>query len=337
MSMTMPAGWYPDPGHSGAGPAPERWWDGAGWTGRTREAGEAAEEPPASPAPEAAPGPGDKLPELPVVPAADPEESPRRAPLLGAALGGSMLVALLVASSVLLIPSGGDEDADVAAASPAGTVAPGGEPQPDERSPADDQHSLAGTPGEDEAAPEPEAERPGPERRQEVTSASVGGAALPVLDGWQERGFTGAAAVTGVHPCPAGPDLECAQGGAFLFAGPVSGQTPQEAALADIPLHAAESFSEETYGGIVTEHEVLSEEITITGRPGYRVRWQVETGTGTDAYAETVAFPAPDGSAAPLLLRLGFNAGDQAPPAADMDRITDGIRAVSDWAPGTDV
>ncbi|MGO4755906.1 DUF2510 domain-containing protein, partial [Streptomyces sp. 2MCAF27] len=36
--MTTPPGWYPDPGYTGLGPAPERWWDGFGWTEHTREA-----------------------------------------------------------------------------------------------------------------------------------------------------------------------------------------------------------------------------------------------------------------------------------------------------------
>ncbi|GAA2456493.1 DUF2510 domain-containing protein [Streptomyces lavendulocolor] len=34
MSMTTPAGWYPDPGN----PAVEHWWDGTAWTGHTRPA-----------------------------------------------------------------------------------------------------------------------------------------------------------------------------------------------------------------------------------------------------------------------------------------------------------
>ncbi|MGI5467793.1 DUF2510 domain-containing protein [Streptomyces sp. CA-132043] len=36
--MTTPPGWYPDPGHTGNGPAPERWWDGSAWTEQTRAA-----------------------------------------------------------------------------------------------------------------------------------------------------------------------------------------------------------------------------------------------------------------------------------------------------------
>ncbi|MFD3652884.1 DUF2510 domain-containing protein [Streptomyces sp. 24-1644] len=31
-----PPGWHPDPGHSGIGPAQERWWDGSRWTDQLR-------------------------------------------------------------------------------------------------------------------------------------------------------------------------------------------------------------------------------------------------------------------------------------------------------------
>ncbi|WP_425583603.1 DUF2510 domain-containing protein, partial [Streptomyces macrosporus] len=36
VSTTTPPGWYPDPGHTGPGPAPDRWWDGSAWTEHTR-------------------------------------------------------------------------------------------------------------------------------------------------------------------------------------------------------------------------------------------------------------------------------------------------------------
>ncbi|MEU1211611.1 DUF2510 domain-containing protein [Streptomyces sp. NPDC005791] len=36
MTQTTPPGWHPDPGHSGIGPAQERWWDGSRWTDQLR-------------------------------------------------------------------------------------------------------------------------------------------------------------------------------------------------------------------------------------------------------------------------------------------------------------
>ena len=38
MTTTTPPGWYPEPGHTGNGPAMERWWDGSAWTEYTRTA-----------------------------------------------------------------------------------------------------------------------------------------------------------------------------------------------------------------------------------------------------------------------------------------------------------
>ncbi|WP_327371492.1 DUF2510 domain-containing protein [Streptomyces sp. NBC_01217] len=36
MTQTTPPGWHPDPGHTGTGPAHERWWDGNRWTDHLR-------------------------------------------------------------------------------------------------------------------------------------------------------------------------------------------------------------------------------------------------------------------------------------------------------------
>ncbi|MFE7752752.1 DUF2510 domain-containing protein [Streptomyces sp. NPDC057428] len=38
MTQTTPPGWHADPGHSGIGPAQERWWDGSRWTDQLRTA-----------------------------------------------------------------------------------------------------------------------------------------------------------------------------------------------------------------------------------------------------------------------------------------------------------
>ncbi|WP_176724980.1 MULTISPECIES: DUF2510 domain-containing protein, partial [unclassified Streptomyces] len=35
MTTTTTPGWYPEPGHTGNGPAMERWWDGNAWTEHT--------------------------------------------------------------------------------------------------------------------------------------------------------------------------------------------------------------------------------------------------------------------------------------------------------------
>ncbi|MYS19478.1 DUF2510 domain-containing protein, partial [Streptomyces sp. SID4948] len=35
VTTTTTPGWYPEPGHTGNGPAMERWWDGNAWTEHT--------------------------------------------------------------------------------------------------------------------------------------------------------------------------------------------------------------------------------------------------------------------------------------------------------------
>jgi len=43
-------------------------------------------------------------------------------------------------------------------------------------------------------------------------------------------------------------------------------------------------------------------------------------------------FPSSVGTGSPVLVRYVFDAGQDGPPLADMDRITEGIRSVTDTA-----
>jgi uncharacterized protein DUF2510 len=317
--MTTPPGWYPDPGHAGDGPAPERWWDGTEWSGYTRAAGEAMPGPAAPPpVPPPPPPPGPGTPErLPTTPG-DPRLGAGRGngALLAAIAGGSLVLAALVIGAVLLF--GGDSGERHRA-----------DEEPTPTAPARQDPTTPTSPAPSSPAPLP------------LTEGHAGGVALPLLDGWEEGDLTGGAAVTTAagYPCPADDGQECRTAGAFLAAtaGP-PGDTAEEVAAADIARNARESYNRNAYGRIVSDEEVLAEEITVAGRPGYRVRWRIETGAGTEAYVESVAFPAPagpDGHGEMLLLRLGFDIADDAPPTRDIDRIIDGTRAVS-GGPGTE-
>ncbi|MEO3754609.1 DUF2510 domain-containing protein [Streptomyces sp. B6B3] len=309
--MTTPPGWYPDPDHPGQGPGQERWWNGTSWTGHTRVAGEFIPGPvaatPVPPPPRAPAGRGDRE-RLPRPPG---EEPPARGgwALVTAIAGGTLVIVAFVVGAVLLLGSDGGSEA-------------GGDPsataRPDDRPSPDPTHVPETTP-------------PGP-----ATEGRAGGATLPLLDGWQEvslqRG-AGISTTTG-YPCPADAAQECLTGGAFLSRAPQhDGETPREAAAADIAGNAEESYSPEAYGRIVAQEEVLAEEVVVAGQDGYRVRWRIETAAGTEAFVESVAFPAPNGDGM-LLLRIGFDIGGEAPPVADVDRIVDGVRADSD-GPGT--
>ncbi|WP_344266803.1 DUF2510 domain-containing protein [Streptomyces sodiiphilus] len=298
--MTTPPGWYPDPAHPGGPPAPERWWDGSSWTGHVR-----------------APGTWrDQVREV--------LASAGRGGLIALFAGGTVVLTAVVALVVALVLGGTAASPSAAGTGPAASASEDG----------------AREPGADEERRSEEDREPGgPGHTPGSTAAGPGGVVLPLFDGWEERGSAGGG--TGVtiegYPCPASPDLGCVRGAAFLHPLPGGGQfEPREIAEADIGANAEESYSEAAYRGVTGHEEVLSERVTVAGQDGYRVRWRLRTGVGTEAYVESVAFPAPDGSGA-LLLRIGFNIEDGAPPAGDMDRIVEGARAVTGSGPGTDV
>ncbi len=306
--MTTPPGWYPDPGHAGEGPGQERWWNGTTWTEHTRVAGEFIPGPvaatPVPPPPRAPAGRGDRE-RLPRPPGEEPAGRGGWA-LVSAIAGGTLVIVAFVVGAVLLLggSDGGSDDGPEAGGDPSAT-----------------------------AGPDPTPQTPDP---AQATEGRVGGATLPLLDGWREVTREEGAAVTTTtgYPCPADADQECLTGGAFLSPAPQhDGDTPREAAAADIAANAEESYSPDAYGRMVRHEELLAEEVTVAGQDGYRVRWRIETAAGTEAFVESVAFPAPDGDGM-LLLRIGFDSGGDAPPVADIDRIVDGVRAGS-VGPGT--
>ncbi|MGK5529580.1 DUF2510 domain-containing protein [Streptomyces sp. URMC 129] len=304
--MTTPPGWYPDPGHSGAGPVPERWWDGSAWTGHTRAAGG-----PAAPAVSQAP-PGYQ----PFGPPPPPAAGRRRGVVAAVVAGGVAVATALAVTAVLFL--GGDGDGDEVAG-------PG---------------ASAGEERDENGAPEDAPDQRGDQENGDpgLTEARAAGVALPLLDGWVEGELTdGVSVTTGPYPCPRDESLGCVRGGAFLFVLPGMGSvSAQEFAMADIGENERDAYNEEAYGGVTASQRVLAEEVTVAGQQGYRVRTRVETEAGTRAYVESVAFPAPDGSGDLVVIRLGFDDTDDAPPVADLDRLVLGATAVS-GAPGTEV
>ncbi|MFD7511945.1 DUF2510 domain-containing protein [Streptomyces sp. NPDC059853] len=287
-------GWFPDPGHAGDGPAPERWWDGTAWTGETRA--------PAAPGPLTPPG-------RPGPPRQPPSGGARgRRGALVVAVGSALMLAALAAGGALLL--GNSADGTDASTAPASGPGPGSEPGPG-HGPGPGPEAEAG------AAP---LSRPGP-----------GGLALPILPGWEEQppeaSGPGLLVTTGTYPCPADPARSCVTAGASLGpADATAGADPRRAAEADITAHIEESFGTATYDGVREQQTLLAEETTVAGERGYRIRTRLTTGAGIEAYAESVVFPAPDGSGQLLVLRFGFDLGGEAPPAGDIDRITAQIR-----------
>ncbi|WP_159029951.1 DUF2510 domain-containing protein [Streptomyces marincola] len=313
MSATTPPGWYSDPSHTGQGPAPERWWDGSAWTGHTREAGTgpavSATAPggtPLGPAPYPPGGTPGAPPPPPFAPQAPqaPQATARRGPRAGVVVGGLALAAALVAGALALPGDGDGRPAGV------GALAEGDEESGDDAREGGGSH----------------------------TEAAPGGVALPILDGWEEMD-QGDGAVVGIgpHPCPGGGTATCLHAGVSLGVIPgAANVSPEEYVRADIGAAESASYGEDTYGAITEREEVLAEDATFAGQDGYRVRTRIETASGTAAHVESAAFPAPDGSGGLVVIRAGFDIGDEAPPPEDIDRVVLGVRAAAPGA-GTEV
>ncbi|MGP4004604.1 DUF2510 domain-containing protein [Streptomyces sp. 8N706] len=311
--MTTPPGWYPDPGQTGHEPALERWWDGSLWTDYTREPeGTAVSRiPPQQPV--FAPP---RQPELLEAPFASPPfygpESVghggargRTVSLVGAA---AVLVVAVIGGIVLL--NGNGDGSDTARAEPS----TGRQPSPGDQ---------GGGRGEGP-----------PGTSADTAPDAANGISVPVLAGWQKgRSSAGGAGVTiDPYPCPSQTRTKCVRGGVFTrTATGYKAKTPQGVAKEDIPKNTDSSYGKdpvtgkEMYGGVVSRREVRSEVVTVAGQKGYLVRWKVTTKKGDGGFVQSVVFPSPTDPTSLVLVRFGFDAGGQAPPLTDMDRIAAGI------------
>ncbi|AXK37105.1 DUF2510 domain-containing protein [Streptomyces armeniacus] len=288
--MTTPPGWYPDPGHTGNGPALERWWDGATWTEHTR-----------------APG----YPLMPGMPGTPPPPGNRpRGPLIAGISAAVVVAAALVIGSVLVFGGSDGSDGEDGTAkskpSPTAPESPGQEGAPEDGGPD-------GAP--EDGGPEEGGPDAGPPQ----------GVKLPLLGGWERSpGAAGAAVTTGRYDCPGEKGPECVRGGATVMNAP-GGGSPETVAKADISTNAETSYSKEVYGGIDSHKQLEAGKVQVAGQDGYRVRWKIENRVEPDAYVESVAFEHPDGSGQMLVLRTGFDIHDEAPPLSAMDKIVEGV------------
>lgn len=322
--MTTPPGWYPDPHHTGAHPAPERWWDGAAWTGHTRNAPASPRPTGQPPAPDHAtptvagiapwsPPPGQPSWSSPGAPGTPPGPPPpsgqavgerSRGPLVAGVLGTLVLLVGLVLGGVTLLDEGGDpgeRDQDRGDREPVAGPSPSG--------------------GGDDA---PSSAPPATRRVMDP----VNGISLPVPDGWrQQRSPTGWVVTTGSYPCPREASRTCLR--AAVLTRPADGgegDDPRRLAEADITDNAESSYPAAAYGGITSHEEVLSEPVTVAGRRGYRVRWKLENRTEPDAYVESVVFPSPLDNGRFVVLRVIRDRHDDAPTEAELDRVVSRVR-----------
>ncbi|MFH9690329.1 DUF2510 domain-containing protein [Streptomyces sp. NPDC021019] len=308
MSYATPPGWYPDTGAPGL----ERWWDGTAWTAHTRTAAAPAapEQPPAP----AAFGP----PLLPLPHQRDPRGEaggPSRTKVLAITLSGVLVLGAAVAGAVLLgRDEGGTPTAPTTTASPPAPVT----------APAATASSAA----------------PDPDENPALLVDQLNGVTLPVPEGWEKPESTSDDAPT----IRTEQSYDCPGGASFCYHGTVTTRTARGGetdvrtlAEADIVTAADKAYEEDSLGrrthGGITSHKVLkSQELTVAGRTGYLVRWQVTTGKGPGGYVQSLVFPSTVGAGTPVIVRFAFDAEAPGLPMSLMDTITRGIRPLGDTA-----
>jgi hypothetical protein len=155
------------------------------------------------------------------------------------------------------------------------------------------------------------------------------GISLPIPSGWQGT-TTGDGLATmqiGEYTCPGASannngNATCTLGG--VNTAQVDGTDPKAAAEQDIQKVASAS-----YGPTVKSHQELkSEAVTVAGRSGYLIRWQVVAQQGNNGTVQDVVFPTADGKHL-VAVQFGFDIADKAPAVSTMDTIVSGIKDFS--------
>ncbi|WP_037606556.1 DUF2510 domain-containing protein [Streptacidiphilus rugosus] len=301
MSETSPppAGWYPDPKPADAARPGERWWNGSEWTVSTRSDATTvfiSGELPPKPRPR------------------------RRGPLL---VGVTAAVLGLGVGSLatFLAMDHGDTKSATAVTRPNGNG--GGGNGGDGLNPfggAGGNGSGGGSGGNGGSG-----NGSGGGTLSGLVVGLTDGVSFPLPSGWTGGTTkTGHGVATfGSYTCPgatSGSGDTCSLAGAntTTLTAPV-GTGVQAAAEADISAAVKESY------GDVTGHQVLlTKSVTVAGRQGYLVRWQVDAKTGNNGTVETVVFPNKAGDKL-LALHLGFDIATKAPALSVMDQIVSGV------------
>ncbi|GAA1884426.1 hypothetical protein GCM10009837_02430 [Streptomyces durmitorensis] len=232
--------------------------------------------------------------------------------MVALATAGVVLVASIVTGVVLLREDGGDPQA--------------GPPAPTTSEPADTPTPTSPTPTTSAPDPDPS-----------TLVDQLNGIMIPVPAGWEKADST-----VGGDPTVRTPDVyDCPGEGSLCRHGTVYSRTstatdersPKALAQRDIKDAADRAYDEdkvgmEPFGGITSHEKVKEGTVAVAGRSGYLVRWRVRTDKGPGGYVQSLAFPSSHGSEAPVIVRFAIDAGDEAPPLSDMDKITKGIRPV---------
>ncbi|MBC7267389.1 MAG: DUF2510 domain-containing protein [Streptomyces sp.] len=292
--MTPPPGWYTDP----SAPHLERWWDGTAWTDHRRAPGQQAAT--AAPPPSAPRGGG-----------------PAGVKTVAVTTAAAVVVAAIVTGVILL----GKDDGTGPVADPTVSAT------------VEQTEGTTEPPTPAPSTSEPSADDPA------VVTDELNGITLPLLDGWVRPKYVSDSAVLmttdGTYDCPGEGSL-CRHGLVISRTVTVNDETSPEAlAKADIKEAAEEAYDRDSldrkpYGGMESHEVVGSGPVAVAGRAGYFVRWRVKTAKGPGGYVQSLAFHSTVGVEAPVIVRYVFDAGEDGPPLADMDRITEGIRPLGD-------
>ncbi|WP_328774384.1 DUF2510 domain-containing protein [Streptomyces sp. NBC_00286] len=296
--MTPPPGWYPDP----SAPHVERWWDGTRWTEHMRAPETVPQQPLAQPG--FAPTPGGA------------GGGSGRAKVIAIVAAAAVLVAAIVTGAVVLNRDDGSPEANTT-------------PAPQSSAPTSDPPS----PTPSESTSEPSADDP------LTVVDELNGITFPLLDGWVRPEYVSEKNVVMVTPdtytCP-GDDGQCRHGKVISRTVTANDEeSPEALAKGDISEAADQAYDRDQldrrpYGGITSKKLVKQGPVAVAGRTGYFVRWRVKTEKGSGGYVQSLAFPSSVGSGAPVMVRYVIDAGEDAPPLTDMDKITKGIRPLGD-------
>ncbi|MGP4052958.1 DUF2510 domain-containing protein [Streptomyces sp. 2A115] len=300
MSTTPPPGWYPDP----SAPHVERWWDGTAWTEHRRT-------------PEVQQQPVWQQPVMqPQFAPTAPGGESGRAKAIAVTAAAAVLVAAIVTGAVVLNGDDGDAESKT------------------DPTPTSSSAPTSATPTSPSASTSaPSADDPS------VVVDELNGITLPLLDGWARPKYVAEDDVVmttpGTYDCPGDEGL-CRHGKVISRTVTSNDEkSPEALAKGDISEAADLAYDRDNldrrpYNGITSHKLVKQGPIAVAGRTGYFVRWRVNTEVGPGGYVQSLAFPSSVGSEAPVMVRFVFDAGEEGPPLADMDRITKGIRPVGD-------
>ena len=307
-----PAGWYPDPKPANPDTPGDRWWNGSEWTVSTRTE------------------------DTPVFISGEPPavRGPRRpGPLLVGAVAA--VVGMGIGSLVTYFAMDGNGQSTSAASSSPFTGGGQNGGQGGGQNGGDGLNPFGGGSGGSSGGGSTGGGSNGGQSGGGSGGKSGGGSnlAVDVVDGVSvplPSGWTGgtttdghASGSYGTYTCAGSSGSSnntCSYAGAdtSTLKNAVSGGA-QAAAEQDITAAVKASY------GDVTGHQVLEEKaVTVAGRSGYLVRWQVNAKVGNNGTVETVVFPNKAGDKL-IALHLGFDIASKAPSVSVMDQIVSGV------------